>query len=310
MSFDNENGENSKETKKEETAEPGSAKVTATPGLTEITDLPPSKVPAPLVFMPSPFQDLPPVPKPAEESKTNVKKTYHFLVGSTAIPRVTGSKGEDAHFCCARALGVADGVSGWCQYGIDPAAFSQQLMSHCEERIEEAIGKGTGEIDPLEALTYAYSKVVAIGSSTATVVAINGGALNGLNLGDSGFVCFTKMGGEYVNRGVSKEQQHNFNTPFQLSRFPTVSDIAKLRGRVDECDINKLLLTLERKELCQDAPDCADNYTLQLHEDDILILGTDGTITGITDRRTLRQPVQGRDQEDRPRGDQGPRPSR
>ncbi len=227
-----------------------------------------------LVFIPSPFEDAP-QKRMVEETKSPTlgKKPFRFVFGSTAIPRA-GSTGEDAHFCNPRSLGVADGVSGWCQYGIDPSAFSQQIMQGCGERCEAA-GR-EGEIDPLDALTYAFSRVEAIGSSTASLVAINGHTLSGLNLGDSGFLCFTKIGGEYVNRGVSKEQLHTFNTPFQLSKLPSEEEIAELRNHVDPADVAKLIQTIERKELCQDTPDSADKYTLKLQDDDILVLGTDG----------------------------------
>ena len=39
---------------------------------------------------------------------------------------------EDAFFVCERGFGVADGVSGWNDYGFSSHAFSSQLMDFCQ----------------------------------------------------------------------------------------------------------------------------------------------------------------------------------
>ena len=128
------------------------------------------------------------------------KKKYKFLFAANSIPR-RGTKGEDAYFVTERALGVADGVSGWYQYGIDSADFSRQLMKNCEK---ETLSYGPDEaIDLLSVLSRSYAKDTAIGSSTATLVAINGDTLYGLNLGDSGFMRFSKIGRASCRERVS-----------------------------------------------------------------------------------------------------------
>jgi len=38
---------------------------------------------------------------------------------------------EDAYFITERGFGVADGVSGWNDYGFSSHAFSWQLMEFC-----------------------------------------------------------------------------------------------------------------------------------------------------------------------------------
>lgn len=57
-----------------------------------------------------------------------------------------------------------------------------------------------------------------LGSSTACVIVLNKetSSIYAANIGDSGFVVVRK--GEVVHR--SSEQQHYFNTPFQLSLPP------------------------------------------------------------------------------------------
>ena len=229
-----------------------------------------------LLFLPSPTTEIMPVTMLEERKSTGAKKSFKFLLGANSVPR-RGTKGEDAYFIHSRALGVADGVSGWYQYGIDSAAFSKQLMTSCEKSILTQLkDPSKPPLEPMIALTESYGKVTAVGSSTATLVVINEDILHGLNLGDSGFVCFTKKGGEYISHGVSKEKQHNFNTPFQLSKLPSGAYIEELRKKVPESDIKQLLQTMERNDMCNDPPSSADRYAMQLHEDDIVILGTDG----------------------------------
>lgn len=60
--------------------------------------------------------------------------------------------------------------------------------------------------------------MIVLGSSTACVIILNKetSSIYAANIGDSGFVVVRK--GEVVHR--SSEQQHYFNTPFQLSLPP------------------------------------------------------------------------------------------
>jgi len=208
-------------------------------------------------------------------TKVENKKSFKFLYAVNCIPN-KGSKGEDAYFVTSRALGVADGVSGWYQYRIDAANFSRELMANCHKEIMNNMeNKPKAPIDLVEVLTKAYANTHSIGSSTATLITINGDSLHALNLGDSGFVCFTKRD-EYVCHGVSKEKQHDFNTPFQLSNFPSEEYITTLRGVIPEKDINHLVKIMTQGGLCRDLPSDGDKYVLKLHQDDIIVMGTDG----------------------------------
>lgn len=205
--------------------------------------------------------------------------SWRFAFAGRSIPR-RGSAGEDAFYVTARSLGVADGVSGWYQYGLDSSEFSKQLMDNCMRHVMHQAGNSfSTHIDLMTVLAESYAQTHPIGSSTATLVAINDDALHGLNLGDSGFVCFTKRGEDYVCHGVTKERQHNFNTPFQLSNIPNEEDIKELRKSLPESDLRQLINTIARHDMCQDPPSSADRYILDLHEDDIVILGTDGSLS-------------------------------
>lgn len=43
---------------------------------------------------------------------------------------------EDAFFVSEKGFGVADGVSGWNDYGFSSHEFSSQLMDHCRNELE------------------------------------------------------------------------------------------------------------------------------------------------------------------------------
>ncbi|NWZ73861.1 PPTC7 phosphatase, partial [Acrocephalus arundinaceus] len=127
--------------------------------------------------------------------------------------------------------GVADGVGGWRDYGVDPSQFSGTLMRTCERLVKE--GRFVPS-NPVGILTAGYcellqNKVPLLGSSTACIVVLDRSShrLHTANLGDSGFLVV--RGGEVVHR--SDEQQHYFNTPFQLSIAPPEAEGVVLSDR-------------------------------------------------------------------------------
>ncbi|NXU56177.1 PPTC7 phosphatase, partial [Turnix velox] len=127
--------------------------------------------------------------------------------------------------------GVADGVGGWRDYGVDPSQFSGTLMRTCERLVKE--GRFVPS-NPVGILTAGYcellqNKVPLLGSSTACIVVLDRTSrrLHTANLGDSGFLVV--RGGEVVHR--SDEQQHYFNTPFQLSIAPPEAEGVVLSDR-------------------------------------------------------------------------------
>ena len=202
---------------------------------------------------------------PKVEERKNIGENFSFIYGAHSIPK-DSRLGEDAYFVTTRALGVADGVSGWSKYGISSCEFSKQIMERCEIEVRKSM---KGDVDLFNVLTKAHEKTTAPGSSTVSMIAINGQTMVGLNLGDSGFVCFTKMDNLYVSNGVSKEQQHDFNTPFQLTRLPS-------ENIPNEEEMSELREIIVHGRLCIDPVSAADRYTLPIHKDDIVVLGTDG----------------------------------
>jgi len=159
--------------------------------------------------------------------------------------------GEDAYFIedSSGVVGVADGVGGWAEIGIDPGLFSRQLMNFAAEEVR-ADGAHSLQDEPGEILQRAHKRTSAQGSSTALILAFSQGfdatwKVKAANLGDSGFVHV--RGGELLFQ--SAPQQHHYNFPFQLG----------VPGGPE------------------DSPTDAQNFELQdVRKGDVFVLGTDG----------------------------------
>ncbi|XP_068190082.1 protein phosphatase PTC7 homolog [Antennarius striatus] len=179
--------------------------------------------------------------------------------------------GDDACFIArhrtADVLGVADGVGGWRDYGVDPSQFSATLMRTCERLVKE--GRFTPS-NPVGILTSGYcellqNKVPLLGSSTACIVVLDRRShqLHTCNLGDSGFLVV--RGGEVVHR--SDEQQHYFNTPFQLSIAPPGAEGVVL----------------------SDSPEAADSSSIDVQLGDIILTASDGLFDNMPDYMILQE---------------------
>ncbi|ESK96964.1 hypothetical protein Moror_6542 [Moniliophthora roreri MCA 2997] len=173
------------------------------------------------------------------------------------------------------AFGVADGVGGWVESGVDPSLFSQSLMYHAH-RYSRNAWAGEPEVDPTldyeereqvegweltpyACLDLAYGgvlreKFVEAGSSTACLLSLNAssGLLRSANLGDSSFVIIRSSNVIYRN----PIQVHFFNCPKQLTKMP--SNHRKF------------------PRACTDSPADAETYSTKLRDGDIVIAFTDG----------------------------------
>ncbi|XP_006458135.1 hypothetical protein AGABI2DRAFT_115147 [Agaricus bisporus var. bisporus H97] len=174
------------------------------------------------------------------------------------------------------AFGVADGVGGWVESGVDPSLFSQALMYHAH-RYSKSAWAGEPEVDPTldyeereqiegwemtpyECLGLSYDgvlreKVVQAGSSTACIITLNAanGLLRSANLGDSGFSIIRSSSVFHRQR----TQTHFFNCPKQLTKLPANS------GR-------------KFSRACVDSPNDADTFQTKLRDGDIVVAYTDG----------------------------------
>ncbi|XP_074493191.1 protein phosphatase PTC7 homolog isoform X1 [Sebastes fasciatus] len=236
--------------------------------------------------------------------------------------------GDDACFIArhrsADVLGIADGVGGWRDYGVDPSQFSGTLMKTCERLVKEGrfvpsnpVGVLTSgyyellqnkvpllvvagwrcfhheseQLDPIKSpgnvpspdlplavhfhnpfppsqrfpTTTKHDPTCTISSSTACIVVLDRQRhrLHTANLGDSGFLVV--RGGEVVHR--SDEQQHYFNTPFQLSIAPPGAEGAVL----------------------SDSPDAADSSSFDVQLGDIILTATDGLFDNMPDYMILQE---------------------
>ncbi|KAL1208649.1 putative protein phosphatase 2C 80 [Cardamine amara subsp. amara] len=172
-------------------------------------------------------------------------KNLKLVSGSCYLPHpekeATG--GEDAHFICdeEQAIGVADGVGGWAEVGIDSGLFSRELMFYSVSAIQEQ-HKGSS-IDPLMVLEKAHSQTTAKGSSTACIIALTDKGLHAINLGDSGFTVVRD--GTTVFQ--SPVQQHGFNFTYQLESGNS-----------------------------GDVPSSGQVFTIDVESGDVIVAGTDG----------------------------------
>lgn len=96
-----------------------------------------------------------------------------LISGSCYLPHPDKEEtgGEDAHFICIdeQAIGVADGVGGWADVGVDAGEYARELMSNSVTAIRE---EPKGSIDPSRVLEKAHSSTKAKGSSTACIIAL------------------------------------------------------------------------------------------------------------------------------------------
>ncbi|XP_010465009.1 PREDICTED: probable protein phosphatase 2C 80 [Camelina sativa] len=182
-------------------------------------------------------QDSPPT--------TTALKSLRLVSGSCYLPHpekeATG--GEDAHFISddEQAIGVADGVGGWAEVGVNAGLFSRELMSHSLSAIQER-HKGSS-IDPLMVLEKAHSQTRAKGSSTACIIALTDKGLHAINLGDSGFTVVR----EGTTVFQSPVQQHGFNFTYQLESGNSA-----------------------------DVPSSGQVFTIDVESGDVIVAGTDG----------------------------------
>jgi len=167
----------------------------------------------------------------------------------------------------ADVIGVADGVGGWRAYGVDPGMFSMNLMKSCERLVKSGYFVNDQPAKLLKSgfLEMQQNKRPIIGSSTACLAILNhaDGKLYTANIGDSGFLVFRR--GRVVHR--SHEQQHYFNTPFQLSLPP--ANMAT--------------------EVLSDAPESADRYEFSVEHGDVILLATDGIFDNIPDSVLVKE---------------------
>ncbi|SNX81428.1 related to PTC7 - type 2C protein phosphatase [Melanopsichium pennsylvanicum] len=184
-----------------------------------------------------------------------------------------GEAGEDSLMCTSMgpagdvAIGVADGVGGWTENGIDPSLFSQALMFYASKSAAIAAAGPEPGAAPNRILAEAFEHVlkeplVVAGSATACILTMdsNHGTLRSANLGDSGFVILRQGTGKQGVFYASPPQQLGFNTPLQLAKLP--------REWAQEGSISN-------------TPKDAASWECALQHGDLIIVGTDGLFDNV-----------------------------
>jgi len=161
-----------------------------------------------------------------------------------AHPEKVAKGGEDAFFVSedGHALGVADGVGGWGEIGVDPGLYAKQLMRNAKEAADHM--PGYNATSPQEIMSVGWNKTEVQGSSTACILVLQDDQLHAANVGDSGFIVM--RGEDMIFKSPS--QQREFNFPYQLGSPGSMSD----------------------------TPDVAQSFTLPLAPGDIIVAGSDG----------------------------------
>ncbi|KAK4105336.1 protein serine/threonine phosphatase 2C [Parathielavia hyrcaniae] len=176
------------------------------------------------------------------------------------------------------ALGVADGVGGWMDSGVDPADFSHAFCDYMAAGAVAAAATMRGTGRPLTArqlMQLGYEAVcrdpaIKAGGSTAVVGLLTAeGLLEVANLGDSGFILL-RLNGVHAS---SEPQTHAFNTPYQLSVVP----------------LNMLMraATFGGAQL-MDQPRDAEVTRHRLRHGDVLVFASDGLWDNLFNQDVLR----------------------
>lgn len=173
------------------------------------------------------------------------------------------------------AFGVADGVGGWVDSGVDPADFSHGFCDYMAAAAHEYQPGNNTSLTARRLMQLGYDAIcsdgsVRAGGSTACVgIAGADGTLDVANLGDSGFL---QLRLNAVN-AYSEPQTHAFNTPFQLSIVPpsVAARMAAFGGA-------------QLSDLPRDA-DVSQHY---LRHGDVLVFATDGVLDNLFNQDILR----------------------
>lgn len=204
-----------------------------------------------------------PLDNPTDTSscKNVSHRSLKLRSGSCYLPHPDKVKtgGEDAHFICEekRVIGVADGVGGWADVGVDAGIYARLLMSNSMTAIKEISKDG---VDPAKILEKAHADTNVIGSSTACIIALTDQGIHAINLGDSGFIVIRD--GSTVFR--SPVQQYGFNFPYQLASTSAGGDL----------------------------PSSGQVFTFPVASGDVIVAGTDGLFDNLYDNEITALVVQ------------------
>lgn len=196
--------------------------------------------------------------------------------------RTRPDSGQDAFFVSRVgksgdfAFGVADGVGGWTDAGVDPADFSHGFCDYMAYTASTYLSDDKSPtLSARRLMEKGYEAIfnddrVKAGGSTACIgIAKEDGSLDVANLGDSGFVQLRLN----AVHNHSEPQTHAFNTPYQLSIIPQ-----KMKAKNAAFGGEQL----------HDLPRDAAVTKHSLRHGDVLVFATDGVWDNLSSQDTLR----------------------
>jgi protein phosphatase PTC7 len=208
---------------------------------------------------------------------------YDRVVARRKDKQTRPNSGQDAFFASRIgesndvAFGVADGVGGWADSGVDAADFSHGIcdyMAYAAQtyRPDES---SNGPYTARSLMQRGYEDIsedetVPYGGSTACVaIAKADGTLEVANLGDSGFMQLRLN----AIHEYSEPQTHGFNAPYQLSVLP-----------------KRVLAQMSTYGSVQfrDFPKDANVSHHLLRHGDVLVFATDGVWDNLSSQDILR----------------------
>lgn len=188
-------------------------------------------------------------------------------------------------------------------------------MKTCKRLVEQQEpGKTITSKTPIELLEQSYQTLLddknnsyLVGSSTACILLFHHDTnlLHTCNLGDSGFVVVRSN--KIIHR--SQEQQHYFNSPYQIAILPppknnnthhhntasntntdnvahTISDSNTVNNLSGHGQTNRENTGDDETLIC-DGPEAAITSSLELHEGDFIVMGTDGLWDNLNESHLL-----------------------
>jgi len=227
-----------------------------------------------------------------DSSDSEFNKEYKFISNGFIISKDTHKPSEDAIFVGPKALGIADGVGGWSNYGIDSSKFSTELMINCSNEVDKALmimnSEGTefdnmkvqyfkfidefkprysnsqnflmknqtkfkSLLNPQYILKNSYEATKSCGSSTACIWTLDNDILSISNLGDSGFVLFRYIEEENSYQIFSRSHE-------QQHSFNAPYQLTNLPNKFKKRKLNNF---------CCDRPEDADLYQFGLSNSEI-----------------------------------------
>lgn len=171
------------------------------------------------------------------------------------------------------AFGIADGVGGWTESGVDPGEFSHGLCKYMADKTYRPTEMD--DLRPQKLLQHGYDMVqenakIEAGGSTACIAAVQpNGTVEVANLGDSGYLLLRPSQVAYK----SNPQTHAFNTPYQLSKLTP-------RMRAQNAIFGNSAAISEM-------PKDADITTHALKHGDVMVFATDGVWDNLSPMDTL-----------------------